>query len=111
MLRVEQQNSAIHVRAAAYSLTTATDRPYVYLSDAKNKKRFAELFVLSSVHTLRGRDDTTHIQTWQIEATPEQITLSLHTTSNLWRRKTYRFICEATRLRYEIEVEGHGELT
>jgi hypothetical protein len=111
MLRVEQQNSAIQVRTAAYSLTTATDRPYVYLSDAKNKKRFAELFVLSSVHTLHGRDDTTSIETWQIEQTPERIVLSLHTTSNLWQRKTYRYICESTRLRYEIEVEGRGELT
>jgi hypothetical protein len=87
----------------------AADRPYVFLTDPKGK-RLAELFVLSSVHTLQGRDDTVHVDSWQAEQSGDQIILSLTAQSSLWRRKTYRFRCAESRFSYEIEVEGEGRL-
>jgi hypothetical protein len=110
MLQLTTYKDAIRVSASSYTLTCATDRPYIYLADVKGKK-LAELFVLSSVHTLQGRDDTVRIDTWQTEQRDGEIVLSLTTQSSLWRRKTYRFRCAETRFTYEIELEGEGHLT
>ncbi len=93
-----------------YRLTFLPDRPYVYLDDAKGK-RLAELFVLSSIHPLNGRDDTVQIGPWEAAEGQEVICLSIKAGSSIWQSKIYRFHCYPTRFLYEIEVEGLGQLS
>jgi hypothetical protein len=109
-MRLKQEKGAIKLRSSTYTLICAKDRPYIYLAAAKAKKPFAELFVLSSVHSLTGLDDTTGIGSWQIEEGAECIILSLSAKSSLWKAKTYRFICTETKIRYEVTIEGTGQM-
>ncbi len=98
------------VKADAYTLTCAHDRPYVYLSDTKGK-RLAELFALAGVHTLSGRDDTVSVSNWEVTRSPDEIILTLTAVSSIWQKKTVRFRCQPHRFSYEVEVEGQGSLT
>lgn len=109
MLELTSRDETFKVRASTYTLTCAPDRPYVYLADPKGN-HLAELFVLSSVHTLHGRDDTVRMETWQAKLAPDEITLSLSVQSSLWTRKTYRFRCMPSRFTYDIALEGEGQL-
>lgn len=93
-----------------YRLTFPPDRPYVYLDDADGK-RLAELFVLSSIHPLHGRDDSTRIGQWEALESPGEVLFSMTAGSSIWQRKTYIFRCFPTRFLYEIEVEGQGQLS
>jgi hypothetical protein len=97
------------VEEQRYSLACIADRPFVHLYDAKGEL-LAQLFVLSSVHPLEGRDDTTSISEWQVEKHGNETVLTLHAHSSIWNAKTYRFRCQPHRFSYEIEVEGHGKL-
>ncbi len=106
---IMRKKGLLKLQATAYSLAFAKDRPFVYLADAEGTE-LAELFVLSSVHPLNGRDDTTAIGTWQIVESRDEVILSLDVESSVWQRKTYRFRCTAERLQYEVEVEGSGAL-
>ena len=104
-----KENGVLKIAADTYRLTFASDRPFVYLDDG-NGKRLAELFVLSSVHPLHGREDTLKIGSWEVEESPEENIFSLAAESTAWRRKIYRFRCLPHRFVYEIEVEGSGQL-
>jgi hypothetical protein len=97
------------VIAEAYTLTFAPDRPFVYVQDTHDR-RLAELFVLSSVHPLQGRDDTTCLRPWTFQQSPQEICFSMSVDSSCWREKTYRFRCSPRRFVYEVEVEGEGQL-
>lgn len=102
-----QRNAeGLRFSADQYSLTFAEDRPFVYLDDERGD-RLAELFVLSSVHSTAGRDDTTGIGSWQIE---DERTFALHVASSVWERKTYRFRCGARHFAYDVTIEGSGRL-
>ena len=93
-----------------YRLSFPTDRPYVYLSDASGG-RLAELFVLSSVNTTNGRDDTVEIGEWRRVDFGDHVALELETVSSQWRRKIVRFRCWEQRLSYEVEVDGEGPIS
>jgi len=92
-----------------YRLTFLDDRPFVRVESAQGD-RLAELFVLSSVHALHGRDDTTQIGDWEIDEGPGVTTFRLRVESSLWKAKEYRFRCFPDRFMYEMEVEGNGQL-
>ncbi|HET7616060.1 MAG TPA: hypothetical protein VFK27_03800, partial [Bacillales bacterium] len=92
-----------------YQLTFAEDRPFVNVEDDKGNT-LAELFVLSSVHTLGAQDDTTKIGSWQAEDGAGGKVFSLKTESSVWDDKIYRFKCTEDRFVYEMEVEGSGKL-
>lgn len=109
MQLTEKKNGTRTVTADAYSLTVAHDRPFVYLHNSQGI-RLAELFVLSSVHPLHGRDDTTAIGAWEIKETPGEITLTLRAESSIWEGKRYILHCQPARLVYEMQVQGHGNL-
>lgn len=98
------------VTAQNYRLIFPIDRPYVYL-ESPHGQRIADLFVLSSVHPLHGRDDTLRIGDWVTVEAGDTIQLSLEASSGIWRKKTYRLICSPLRFKYEIEVEGSGQLS
>ncbi len=92
-----------------YCLTFLADRPFVNLESPRGD-RLAELFALSSVHSLEGRDDTTQIGTWEIEEQPGVTTFLLRAQSSLWKAKRYRLRCFPHRFIYDMEIEGTGRL-
>ncbi|MGE5138000.1 MAG: hypothetical protein ACM3JD_00950 [Rudaea sp.] len=104
-----RHDGVIVITAATYNLTLPVDRPFVYVSDASGF-RLLELFVLSSVHPLHGRDDTTAIGKWQVRESDQEICLSLEAESSVWPHKIFRFRCTPRRFTYEIEVQGRGAL-
>lgn len=95
--------------ADRYHLTFAGDRPFVYLDDERGT-RLADLFVLSGVQPLEGRDDTTTVGPWRVEEVHGETVFSLPAGSSAWSSKTYRFRCTPTRFTYDVTVEGDGHL-
>ncbi len=108
-LTAERENGVLAITADTYRLNFASDRPFVYLDDGDGA-RLAELFVLSSVHPLHDRDETTRIGTWQVTPATDEVVFSLDVESSVWQRKRYVFRCLPYRFTYEIEVEGNGRL-
>ena len=108
MLLTEEKGS-LKIVSDHYALTFVNDRPFVNLDDGRGN-RLAELFVLSGVNPLDGRDDSTWAGAWEVDESPHEITLSLTAYSSVWTRKTYRFRCRPERFVYEMEVEGRGRL-
>src|SRR5687767_854656 len=92
-----------------YCLTFLDDRPFVRVESAQGE-RLAELFILSSIHSLHGRDDTTRIGDWEVDEQSEVTTFLLRVESSLWKAKQYRLRCFPNRFTYEVEVEGDGQL-
>lgn len=92
-----------------YELEIPADRPFVFLNDNKGD-RIAELFVLSSINTVNGHDDTTKIESWKVQEQEEETVFSLNTGSSVWEEKIYRIRCKPNRFLYEVEVEGSGKL-
>ena len=93
-----------------YRLRLAPEKPFVYLEDHQGN-RLAELFVLSSIHPMHTRDDTTQTGSWVVEESENEVLFSLKASSSAWRSKTYSFRCRPDRLIYEVEVEGSGQLS
>jgi hypothetical protein len=104
-----RENGGLKVFAETYTLEFATDRPFVHLDDAYGN-RICDFFVLSSIHPLDGRDDTTDIGAWEAEQHQEEIVLTLEASSSVWQSKLYRFRCQPARFSYEVEVAGQGHI-
>jgi hypothetical protein len=104
-----RENGSEKIYADTYCLEFAADRPFVCLSSA-DKTRIADLFFLSSVHPLSGRDDTLQLNPWRVEETLNEVVFSMDAQSSTWLKKTYRFRCFPQRFLYEIEVYGNGEI-
>lgn len=109
MLQITKRKGVQKVFAETYRLTFVSERPFVYLDDARGM-RLAELFFLSSVNSMQGWDDTVEIKSWEIDERPDEITVSITAGSSIWKNKIYRFHCRPRRFVYEVEVEGQGEL-
>jgi hypothetical protein len=109
-MRLTREDGQLRLAAASYTLTTAPDRPCVYLDDAAGR-RVAELWVPASIHPLNGRDDTTGQGDWIVLEADGQVGLSLTCASTAWRRKVARFTCGPRRFSFAVEVEGEGCLT
>lgn len=105
-----RENGVLKVFADTYSLEFAKDRPFVYLDD-ENGARTAELFVLSSINPLHGRDDTTQAGPWRVDEGLEEMIFSLEASSSVWESKIIRFHCQPRRFSYEVEVVGTGQLS
>jgi hypothetical protein len=104
-----RENELRQFVAKTYRLTILQDRPFVRMESAQGEW-LADLFVLSSIHSLHGRDDTTRIGEWEIEEQKEVTTIRLRVQSSLWKAKQYRFQCFPERFTYAMEIEGHGQL-
>jgi len=107
---VEQDGQDLRFSADSYTLTFPSDRPFVYLADQAGQ-RLADLFVLSSVHTLGGLDDSVAMEAWQVDTSAAETVFSMRVSSSLWDAKTIEFRCLAHRLTYQITVEGQGMLS
>jgi hypothetical protein len=104
-----QTDQLLSLSTSTYTLTFAADRPFIYLDDSTGR-RLAELFPLSSIHPLHGRDETTLTGTWQVRQTADEVVFSLDATSSVWQAKRFRFRCRDQRFTYEVELEGVGQL-
>lgn len=100
----------MHFTGESYELSFAEDRPYAYLNRVGSGP-IAELFALSSVNSTEGLDDTTATGQWTATGSAEETVFTLHAESSAWAEKTYRFRCRSHGLRYEISVNGCGDLT
>jgi len=107
---VEQDGPDLRFSADSYTLTFPSDRPFVYLADHTGR-RLAELFVLSSVHTLAGLDDSVAMEAWQVGESAAETVFSMRVRSSLWDAKTIEFRCLPHRLTYQVTVEGQGMLS
>jgi hypothetical protein len=100
---------ALQFTSETYRLTFLGDRPFVRVESAQGDQ-LAELFILSSIHSLHGRDDTTRIGSWEVDEQPGVTTFLLRVESSLWDAKGYRFRCFPNRFTYDVTVEGNGQL-
>jgi len=103
------KNGDFQFISETYCLSFPGDRPFVNV-DSSRGDRLAELFILSIIHSLHGRDDTTRIGKWEIDERPGITTLVLRAESSLWKEKRYRFRCFPDRFTYDVEIEGNGQL-
>ena len=108
-MQLTKDDGHLKLKANAYSLTFPSDRPFVYLDDVSGR-RVAELFALSGVHPLHGRDDAASAGEWEVDECDGAVVVSRQATSPVWKSKTVRFRCEPSRFSHEVEVEGSGHL-
>ncbi len=112
---IARENGSLKVFGNQYSLEFTKDRPFVYLynssSETTRKHRIAELFVLSSIHTIYGRDDTTQTGPWRVEEGLDETVISIEASSSVWQSKLIRFRCLPERFLYEVELQGSGEIS
>jgi hypothetical protein len=108
-MNLSNENGSLKLTAARYNLVFLNDKPYVIVLDGSGDK-LAEIFVLSSIHSLEGRDDTTWVGTWEVDETTSDVIIRQRAGSSLWQKKTYEFTCSPERFSYGIEVEGKGVL-
>jgi hypothetical protein len=106
---VRSKKDARRFTSDTYCLAFLEDRPFVRVESAQGEG-LVELFVLSSVHSLHGRDDTTRIGDWEVDEQPGVTTFLLRVQSSLWKAKQYRFRCFPHRFIYDVEIEGEGQL-
>jgi len=105
----KSKNDARRFTSETYRLTFLDDRPFVRVESAQGEG-LAELFILSSIHSLHGRDDTTVIGDWGRDEQPGVTTFLLRVESSLWKAKQYHFRCFPNRFTYDVEIEGDGQL-
>lgn len=89
------------------TFTFPHDRNYVYLEDGHGAT-IAQLFVLSGVQPIYGRDDTSEVGSWQVDERSGETIFSLRASSSAWSGKTFRFMCMPHRFSYDVTVEGEG---
>jgi hypothetical protein len=106
---VQSKKNVHRFASERYRLAFLDDRPFVRV-ESSNGERLAELFFLSSVHSLDGRDDTTRIDDWDVDEQPEVTTFVLRVESSLWKAKRVRFRCFPQRFTYDVEIAGDGSL-
>lgn len=93
-----------------YSLLFSPGRPFAELR-AAGGARIAELFYLSAVHSLSGRDDAARCGEWRVEPEAGGLRLTVEVESALWQKKILHFLCLPSRLVHEVEVFGAGSVT
>ena len=104
------QQPTIRVTAAAYTFELLPDRPAAALTDAKGQ-RLGEIFLLSSCHTMTGRDVSSCLSAWTVEEKPGEVWLTARADSLIWREKTVRLRLMEDRIMYQVTVAGEGTLT
>lgn len=108
-MELSKRDGELVLQAERYNLIFKADRPFVFLETAQGE-RLTEFFFVSSVHPMNGRDETHTLGEWMSHEAEDGIVMSITARSTAWESKTFRFHCFPNRFRYEIEVEGQGEL-
>lgn len=109
-MQIREDNGRLTLEAGKYSLVFPTDRPFVHVFDQTGEK-LLELFVLSGIQPLVGRDDTVKMGSWTVTSSTDRVVISLEAQSSVWDSKRYSFICTPEGFSYEMEVRGSGQLT
>lgn len=99
----------IQVETRCYQFEMLADRPAAKVCDPSGQL-LAELFLLSSVHTLQGRDVTSCVSEWKAEETEQGIVLSAQADSLIWKNKTITLLLQEDRILYGMSVEGSGAI-
>lgn len=99
----------IRIETPAYTLEMDDRRPVVHVT-AAGEGKLMELFLLSSAHTVGGRDVSAVCSPWRVTACPGGVVLSAECDSMIWKRKCVRLTCLEDRLVYSMTVEGDGAL-
>lgn len=109
-MQIKHLNDNTVIHAQKYQLTIHQKRPFITLKDEQDRV-IADLFIPSSVHSTQALDDTTVLSDWQYDETETEIVLTQSARSSIWQEKIYRIRCTETRLTYEIEIKGQGNIT
>ena len=104
------QDTPWKFEGSRYSVELVQDRPGVKVT-LPDGKLFAELFLVSSAHTMQGRDVSAAIPQWQAEEIEGGYVLRGETDSLLWEKKTVSLTMLEDRMIYGMSVEGEGALT
>lgn len=98
------------VEATAYTAEMDDRRPVVRVS-TPGAGKMMELFLISSAHTLGGRDVTAECGPWQVTEQPDgAVVLSAEMDSMIWQGKRVTLTCYEDRLVYGMTVTGEGRL-
>lgn len=100
----------ITVKANAYTLTMSDNRPAAQIHDAQGHL-MADLYLLSSCHTLFGRDVSTKISAWTLKENEGEILITAQADSLIWENKTITLHLKEDRIEYGMAVRGRGSLS
>lgn len=103
------QDTTWCIRANKYTIRPADERPAVRI-ERPDGTPLMDLFMVSSVHTMDGRDSSTRCEGPVCIQTPEGIGLRWTTDSSIWASKTFELFANEEGLRYTAWVEGDGAL-
>lgn len=103
------QNPAVRVTTASYTFEMQADRPAAKVWDAQGKL-MTELFLLSSCHTLGGRDVSTRLSAWQVLEQAGALVLTAQADSLIWQSKHLTLTLYEDRILYSVAVAGQGTL-
>lgn len=109
-MQIKQANDETVIHAQKYQLIVHEKRPFVTIKDEQGQI-IAELFIPSSIHSTQGLDDTTVLSDWHYDESGSEIVLTQSAKSSIWQEKIYRIRCYETRLTYEIDIKGQGNIT
>ncbi|MCM0649652.1 hypothetical protein NBE98_14890 [Clostridium swellfunianum] len=104
-----ENNDVIKVSTEKYDLNFYKDKPYVGIRN-KEGKLLMDLYLMSSCHTLEGRDIVSNISAWDYEEKGEEIIFTAKSDSAIWKNKIYKLVCKEDRVEYGFEVEGEGSI-
>lgn len=104
-----QRGKDLVIKAEQYTLLVEESQPRARLL-ARDGSLLAELFLLFSCHTDKGRDVTSQAGAWEALETGEGVSLRLTCDSSVWERKTVTLNCFEDGIRYQAGVAGRGSL-
>jgi len=110
VLRIVNDTAGLKIQAAGYTLSFPADRPFAMLDDAAGR-RWAELFLASSVHGMEGLDGTARLGAPVAEESDGLIRVTVAADSTLWAAKELVFLCRDQFLQAFVRVRGRVRLT
>lgn len=103
------QNGAWRIETPVYTLCQDASRP-VLVVRTPDGDALSELFLVSSVHTMTGRDATATLHGPEITAENGAVRLVWTADSAIWAGKTFEVVAYDDRLTYTTSVQGSGAL-
>ena len=100
----------LRITGPAYTLEMDDRRPALHVHTAGGE-HLMDLFLVSSIHTLSGRDVTASCGAWEAEASEGAVRLSAEMDSLFWDRKKVVVECREDRITYSVTVTGAGRIT
>ncbi len=99
----------LRIETERYSAEMDDHRPAMHIH-AADGRHLMDLFLISSAHTLGGRDVTAVCGAWKVTPKEGAVVISAEADSLCWEKKTLFLECREDRLIYGMTVEGEGRL-